>query len=445
MQLFKPLYEFALRWAAHPRAEQFLVGLSFIEAFIFPVAPEIMLAPMTLAKPSAGRVTRRSACSARCSVHSSAMRSAIMRFDWCAHFSPTSAGCRAIESQVARLASLSAWKIFWLLVLAGFLPIPLKIFTWASGIVGVPFPAFIAGMLVGRGKRVYLLCGLIKLGGKQSGGRVAPLDRVDRLGLDCADRACWSCISNICVDRICQTMRAHHELTITERQQHGRWIADGVDRCWPCCAAHRIRQRRLRIVLQVRRRLGDAQRVPRHARIRAAIASYAATRCMRSPSSVVWIIAIWRHGTAIAPPYRIYVGSGIAFERAGHGGLGAEASADHVSPLSGRVRNADSWRINCTAGGECTAAGQTCGHGSGAGHQRCSRTCRRIRNGDASTGRIRLSRHPPPAPVAVQEKIAAPTSAPSNAAPAKPVAEAPSKPVAASVYGVGRRDLALAE
>ena len=51
MKLFKPLYEFALRWAAHPQAEYFLAGLSFIEAFIFPVAPEVMIAPMTLAKP----------------------------------------------------------------------------------------------------------------------------------------------------------------------------------------------------------------------------------------------------------------------------------------------------------------------------------------------------------------------------------------------------------
>ena len=51
MRLFRPLYEFALRWAQHPRAEVYLAALSFVEAFIFPVAPEIMLAPMTLAKP----------------------------------------------------------------------------------------------------------------------------------------------------------------------------------------------------------------------------------------------------------------------------------------------------------------------------------------------------------------------------------------------------------
>jgi membrane protein YqaA with SNARE-associated domain len=52
MKIFKPLYELALKWAAHPKAPWYLGALSFVEAIIFPVAPEIMLAPMVLARPS---------------------------------------------------------------------------------------------------------------------------------------------------------------------------------------------------------------------------------------------------------------------------------------------------------------------------------------------------------------------------------------------------------
>ena len=51
MKLFKPLYELALKWAAHPKAPWYLGALSFVEAIIFPVMPEVMLAPMVLAKP----------------------------------------------------------------------------------------------------------------------------------------------------------------------------------------------------------------------------------------------------------------------------------------------------------------------------------------------------------------------------------------------------------
>ena len=56
-----------------------------------------------------------------------------------------------IDAQVAELREITAqspWKAFWLLVIAGFTPIPLKIFTWASGIVGVPFLPFLASMAI---------------------------------------------------------------------------------------------------------------------------------------------------------------------------------------------------------------------------------------------------------------------------------------------------------
>ena len=43
MQLFGKLYARALVLARDPRAVYYLCGLSFIEAFIFPIMPEVML------------------------------------------------------------------------------------------------------------------------------------------------------------------------------------------------------------------------------------------------------------------------------------------------------------------------------------------------------------------------------------------------------------------
>jgi len=77
----------------------------------------------------------------------------------------------AIDGQVEQLrisVAESPWRAFWLLVLAGFTPIPLKIFTWASGVVGVPLLPFMASMVVGRGKRVYLVALAIRLGGPRA-------------------------------------------------------------------------------------------------------------------------------------------------------------------------------------------------------------------------------------------------------------------------------------
>ena len=47
MKLFGPLYERALIWARHPRAPLFLFLLSFGEAVIIPVPPEVMLQSAT--------------------------------------------------------------------------------------------------------------------------------------------------------------------------------------------------------------------------------------------------------------------------------------------------------------------------------------------------------------------------------------------------------------
>ena len=54
MKLFAPLYERALAWARHPKAPALLGGLSFAEAIVFPVMPEVMLAPMCLSQPKRG-------------------------------------------------------------------------------------------------------------------------------------------------------------------------------------------------------------------------------------------------------------------------------------------------------------------------------------------------------------------------------------------------------
>ncbi|MDR1075350.1 MAG: DedA family protein [Xanthomonadaceae bacterium] len=168
MKLFGPLYERAIRWSQHERAPALLAGLSFFEAIIFPVMPEVMLAPMALARPKRG--IHFATLSLAGSLLGASIGYALGHFAYAA-LQPLIEwlGWRgAIDTQVAELQQIvaeSPWKAFWLLVLAGFTPIPLKIFTWAAGIVGVPLVPFLASMLVGRGKRVYLLAIAIKFGG----------------------------------------------------------------------------------------------------------------------------------------------------------------------------------------------------------------------------------------------------------------------------------------
>ncbi|CTP90616.1 hypothetical protein A6R71_11100 [Xanthomonas translucens pv. arrhenatheri] len=171
MKIFGPLYERAIAWSRHRRAPTFLTALSFAEAIVFPVPPEVMLAPMSLAQP------RRALWFATLSLMGS-VAGALVGYTL-GHFAFAAVQpliewlgwTQKIDAQVSHLRDVvaeSPWRAFWLLVLAGFTPIPLKIFTWASGIVGIPLLPFLASMLVGRGKRVYLVAGAIRLGGPRA-------------------------------------------------------------------------------------------------------------------------------------------------------------------------------------------------------------------------------------------------------------------------------------
>lgn len=171
MKIFGRLYERTLGWARHRHAPAYLTGLSFFEAIIFPVMPEVMLAPMCVAQP------RRSFWFATLSLAGS-MAGALVGYAL-GHYAfealkPLFASLgmlHGIESGIAVVQAKMAdspWAVFIFLVLGGFMPIPMKVFTWASGIVGVPLLQYFLSMLIGRGKRVYLLALAIRIGGPRA-------------------------------------------------------------------------------------------------------------------------------------------------------------------------------------------------------------------------------------------------------------------------------------
>lgn len=164
MKLFGPMYQRALQWAAHRQAPWLLFVLSFCEAIFFPIPPEVMLAPMSLARPQ--RALHYAAISLTGSMIGMFIGYAI--------------GYYAIElalplierfgyaAQFDEIKQQAADNGFWLLLLAGFTPVPFKIFTVASGAVAMPLLPFFLGALIGRGKRVFLVAGAIKLGGARA-------------------------------------------------------------------------------------------------------------------------------------------------------------------------------------------------------------------------------------------------------------------------------------
>jgi membrane protein YqaA with SNARE-associated domain len=59
------------------------------------------------------------------------------------------------------VASFETWGFAYIL-LAGFTPIPYKVFTIAAGVVGMPLLPFLGGSIIGRGGRFFLVAALIR-------------------------------------------------------------------------------------------------------------------------------------------------------------------------------------------------------------------------------------------------------------------------------------------
>jgi len=170
--MFSSLYERAIVWARHRHAVRYLAGLSFVEAFIFPVMPEVMLAPMMLAEPR--KAFRFANWSLLFSLLGSLVGYMLGHYAFEA-LKPLLESMHLLAPIMTGVGNLQkdmeahSFGLYIVLAMAALQPVvPMKFVTWASGIVGVPLLPFLLCMLIGRGKRVWLLALLIRIFGERA-------------------------------------------------------------------------------------------------------------------------------------------------------------------------------------------------------------------------------------------------------------------------------------
>ena len=168
MNLFGPLYDRVLAWSGHPHARWYLAGLSFAESSFFPVPPDVMLAPMTLARPE--RWYRLAFLTTITSVLGGLAGYAIGFFALDL-IEPFLRERGYWEGYLQARTWFETWG-FWAVFVAGFSPVPYKLFTISAGALGMFLPTFALASFVGRGARFYLVAGLIRLGGPAMADRL---------------------------------------------------------------------------------------------------------------------------------------------------------------------------------------------------------------------------------------------------------------------------------
>lgn len=176
VRVFRGLYDRVLVLSRHRHAERYLVGLTVAEATVFPIPPDVMLAPMVLAnRSSAWRLAFKTTVA---SVLGGLIGYLIgylaleLAMPWIERAGYLGAYEQAVE----------AFRRFgvWFVIVAGFTPIPFKIITIAAGALGMPLLGFVAGSVIGRGARFFMVAAIIYAGGKRAAERLR--DWVDAIG-----------------------------------------------------------------------------------------------------------------------------------------------------------------------------------------------------------------------------------------------------------------------
>ena len=156
--MFNKLYEKSLKLAAHKRSKIFLAIISFAESSFFPIPPDVMIVPMVIAKKNDYLKVFLIA------TLFSALGGLLGYFIGLYFFE---IGMSVVEfygheekliSLKENLSKGSGFYI-WLatLFLAGFTPLPFKVFTITSGMIGFNLFIFFLICLISRGLRFFIV------------------------------------------------------------------------------------------------------------------------------------------------------------------------------------------------------------------------------------------------------------------------------------------------
>ena len=154
----KKLYDWTMTLAASPHATWALGAIAFAESSFFPVPPDVILVPMTLAQPK--KAWAYASICTIASVAGGALGYAIGAL----FFDTIGQWLVSLYGYGAKIESLRQFYAEWgalFILVKGFTPIPYKLVTIVSGLLAYNFPLFICLSIITRGARFFILTAAI--------------------------------------------------------------------------------------------------------------------------------------------------------------------------------------------------------------------------------------------------------------------------------------------
>jgi membrane protein YqaA with SNARE-associated domain len=150
MEILRALVEWTTGWATTPYGGMALLAIAFAESSFFPVPPDVLLIPLALAKTSWALLFAAVATAGSLAggilgyfIGDKGGRPLLQRF-----FKP---------EKVALVQGYYRRYDVWAVGLAGFTPIPYKLFSISAGAFGLDLKRFVLASIVGRGGRFFLV------------------------------------------------------------------------------------------------------------------------------------------------------------------------------------------------------------------------------------------------------------------------------------------------
>lgn len=162
--MFRQLRLWTIHLARSPHSRTALFLVAFIESSVFPIPPDVLLIALVLVRPrqwylDAGVCLAGSVLGGMFG-YWLGWQVWLLVDDFFFHYVFSRETFEAVRSLYHRYD-------FWAVFVAGFTPLPYKIFTIAGGVCTIHFPVFVLASVLSRGARFFLVAGLLRIFGER--------------------------------------------------------------------------------------------------------------------------------------------------------------------------------------------------------------------------------------------------------------------------------------